>query len=51
VLIGGRKNTGVVLCRQIKMIDYNERGLQFVEKVPEAVISEALARVRAIISE
>jgi mRNA interferase MazF len=40
-----------VLCQQVKMIDFNERGLQFIEKAPEAVTNEALARIRAIISE
>jgi mRNA interferase MazF len=43
--------TGVVLCQQVKMIDFNERGLQFIEKAPEAVTNEALARVRAIVGE
>jgi mRNA interferase MazF len=33
------------------MIDFVERGLQFVEKAPESVISDVLARVRAIVSE
>ena len=51
VPIDVKEITGVVLCQQVKMIDFNERGLQFVEKAPEAVINEALARVRAIISE
>jgi mRNA interferase MazF len=42
---------GVVLSQQVKMIDFVERGLQFVEKAPEAVTSDVLARVRAIVSE
>ena len=42
---------GVVLCQQVKMIDFVERGLQFVEKAPEDVIIDVLARVRAIVSE
>ena len=42
---------GVVLSHQVKMIDFVERGLQFVEKASEAVISDVLARVRAIVSE
>jgi hypothetical protein len=33
------------------MINFMERGLQFVEKAPEAVINDVLARVRAIVSE
>jgi mRNA interferase MazF len=51
VPVNGRKVKGVVLCQQVKMIDFNERGLQFVEKAPESVINDALARVRAIVSE
>jgi mRNA interferase MazF len=51
VPIDVKRITGVVLCQQVKMIDFNERGLQFIEKAPEAVTNEALARVRAIISE
>ncbi len=47
----GKQIKGVVLSQQIKMIDFVERGLQFVEKAPEAVIRDVLARVRAIVSE
>jgi mRNA interferase MazF len=43
--------TGVALCQQVKMIDFNEKGLQFIESAPVAVTNEVLARVRAIISE
>jgi len=46
-----KKIKGVVLCQQIKMIAFNERGLQFVEKAPEAVTNDALARVRTIVSD
>ena len=42
---------GVVLSQQVKMIDFVERGLQLVEKAPEAVMNDVLARVRAIVSE
>ena len=51
VLLTGKKVQGVVLCHQVKMVDFIERGIQFVEKAPEHVISDALARVRAIVSE
>lgn len=43
--------SGVVLCHQLKMIDYNQRGVQFVEKAPSSVTSDALARIRAVLSE
>ena len=49
VPLNGKQIKGVVLSQQIKMIDFVERGLQFVEKAPEDVIIEVLARVRAII--
>jgi mRNA interferase MazF len=51
VPVNGKKVKGVVLCQQVKMIDFMERGLQFVEKAPESVISDVLARVRAVVSE
>jgi mRNA interferase MazF len=47
----GKKIKGVVLCQQVKMIDFIERGVQFAEKAPDTVTSDALARVRAIVSE
>jgi mRNA interferase MazF len=51
VPLNGKQIKGVVLSQQIKMIDFVERGVQFVEKAPDAVISEVLARVRTIVSE
>ena len=51
VPLNGKKVKGVVLCQQLKMIDFIERGIQFAEKAPESVTSYALARVRAVVSE
>ena len=51
VPLNGKKISGVVLCHQVKTIDFVERGLQFAEKAPASVISEALAKVIAIVSE
>ena len=51
VPLRGKKIEGAVLCHQVKMIDFTERGVQFAEKAPETVTSDALARVRAIVSE
>ena len=51
VPLEGEKISGVVLCQQVKMIDFSERGLQFAEKASGPVISDALARVRTIVSE
>jgi len=51
VALTGEKISGVVLCHQVKTIDFVERGLQFVEKAPALVVNEALAKVRAIVTE
>jgi mRNA interferase MazF len=44
------KMAGVVLCQQIKTIDFIERGVVFVEQATAATVQEVLAKVRAIIS-
>lgn len=41
---------GVVLCHQVKMIDYNARGIRFIESAPEEIVQDVLARVRVLIS-
>ncbi len=51
VSLSGEMISGVVLCHQVKTIDFVERGLQFVEKAPASVVSEALAKVKAIVTE
>jgi len=51
VLLEGKKIKGVVLCHQIKMIDYDKRGLQFSEKTSSEVISQVLAKVKALLGE
>ena len=51
VPLSGKKVSGVVLCQQVKMIDYTARGIQFAEKALKPVVSDALAKVRAIVSE
>ncbi len=50
-LKGGGKVAGVVLCHQVKTIDFVERGLKFAAKAPDSVVSEALAKVKAIVAE
>jgi mRNA interferase MazF len=42
---------GVVLCQQIKVIDFAARGVAFAEKAPESVLREALARARVLLAE
>lgn len=51
VPLNGKQIKGVILSQQVKMIDFTERGVQFIEKAPEVVTSDVLARVRAIVSE
>ena len=51
VALTGEKISGVVLCHQVKTIDFVERGLKFAERAPVSVVSESLAKVRAIVSE
>jgi len=43
------KVKGVVLCQQIKMIDFKERGLKFVAKAPGEVMREVLGKARTIL--
>lgn len=47
----GKNVSGVVLCQQIKMLDFKERGIRFVEKAPDEIVSQVLAKIRAIVSE
>ncbi|WP_321494397.1 type II toxin-antitoxin system PemK/MazF family toxin [uncultured Desulfobacter sp.] len=51
VALTGEKISGAVLCHQVKTIDFVERGLTFAEKAPVSVVSDTLARVRAIVAE
>ena len=51
VTLNGKKVKGVVLCHQVKMIDFSARGIQFAEKAMNTVTNDVLAKVRAIISD
>jgi mRNA interferase MazF len=42
---------GVVLCQQIKVMDFAARGVTFAEKAPESVLEDALARARVLLAE
>lgn len=41
---------GVVLCQQVKTIDYGYRGIQFIETAPAKVLNEVLAKVRVLVN-
>ncbi len=45
----GQKTQGVVLCNQIRMIDFKHRGGKVVEAAPEMIVEDVLARVRALL--
>ncbi len=41
--------SGVVLCHQIKTVDFNSRGCRFIEKAGNSVIKEALLKAGTLI--
>ena len=50
VELEGTETHGVVLCHQVKTIDYNARGIRLIETAPEAIVQDVLAKVRVLIS-
>ncbi len=50
VLLEGSRTHGAVLCHQIRMIDYGARRARLIEKCPQPIIDDALARVRTILA-
>lgn len=46
----GMKTTGVVLCQQVRVIDYEGRGLRFIERAPVEVIDTVLSKVRPLVN-
>ena len=45
----GTATQGVILINQVRMMDLAGRSAQFVERAPDEVIADALARLQAII--
>ena len=45
----GTDTQGVVLCNQVRTLDFAARGARYVERVPEAVMLDVLARVATLI--
>ena len=45
----GAKTQGVVLCHQVRMLDFLERGARTVERLPAALVDDVLARVRTLL--
>ena len=49
-MMGAGTNTqGVVLCNQVRMLDFKQRGGKVIETVPEIIVDDVLARVRALL--
>lgn len=44
----GTQANGVVLCHQIRAVDIKARGGRFVEKAPDFIVDEVLARVSSL---
>ncbi|CDN57352.1 Putative plasmid toxin protein PemK (plasmid) [Neorhizobium galegae bv. officinalis bv. officinalis str. HAMBI 1141] len=41
----GTRSSGVVLCNQLRAVDLKARGARFVERVPDFIMDEVLARI------
>ncbi len=50
VPLQGSRTTGVVLCHQIKMIDYRVRGARKIDVATNTVLQDVMAKVRALVS-
>ena len=49
-MMGSGTNTqGVVLCNQVRMLDFKQRGGKVIEGAPEIVTDDVLARVRTLL--
>lgn len=44
----GTEATGVILCHQIRAVDIKARGGRFLERAPDFITDEVLARVSAL---
>lgn len=50
VALENTKTGGVILCQQVKTIDYECRGIQFIESAPAPLLQDVLAKVRILVS-
>ena len=50
VVLEDTKTSGVILCHQVKVIDYAERGCEYLEAAPEGIVADVLAKVRLLVS-
>ena len=49
VAVNGKKVAGVILCQQIKMIDFEAGGVRLIEQAHPDVLVDVLAKVRALV--
>jgi mRNA-degrading endonuclease toxin of MazEF toxin-antitoxin module len=45
----GTQTQGVVLCNQARVLDLQSRGARFVERVPDFIIDEVLAKLLTLV--
>jgi mRNA interferase ChpB len=45
----GSKTHGVVLCNQVRMLDFKERGAKLIETAAKIIVEDVLARVRVLL--
>ncbi len=45
----GTATQGIVICAQLRVLSYKERGARFVERVPGYLIEDVLARARTLL--
>lgn len=50
VALTGTATEGVVLCHQMKTIDFNTRGIALIEEAPDQITREVLAKVKVLVS-
>jgi mRNA interferase MazF len=50
VKLENTETTGVVLCHQVKMIDYEARGTKLLESAPLLIVNDVMAKVRSLLS-
>jgi len=44
----GTRTTGVIRCDQMRSLDFGARGARFLERVPEVILDDVLARLSTL---
>ena len=50
VKLSGKNVSGVILCQQVRTIDYRARKIKLIEKAHRQTVDDVLARVRVLVS-